>query len=169
MSACLAMLSACASQIPESIRYPTPNRMSIGEVQNDPAKYINERIRWGGVIIKTDNRNDQTRLVILAYPLDSSGRPKIHTKNQGRFIAIMKGFLEPTIYASNREVTINGLLQRSLKEKINEYDYVYPVIKPEVHYLWPLRRLYRDDDYPPYWGSPWYPWYPHFHHHWRHH
>lgn len=160
------MLNACATKVPESIRQATTNKLSINEVRNNPSKFNNDRIRWGGVIIKTENRAEQTQLMILAYPLVSLGRPNTDAVNQGRFIAIIKGFIEPTLYAPDREITINGLIQDNITEKIDDYDYEYPVIKMDVHYLWPLRRSYNEDDYPFYWDTLWY---PHHHPHWRHH
>jgi outer membrane lipoprotein len=33
------------------------------------------RVQWGGVIIETSNFKDHTRVEVLAYPLDSDGRP----------------------------------------------------------------------------------------------
>ena len=163
----IVMLGACASKIPEGIRKDTSNSPSITVVVTALPDYLDQTVRWGGAIIQIQNRSDYTQLTILAYPLNSYGRPRIEAPSQGRFIATVVGFLEPSQYAPDREVTINGILQASIVKKVGDYDYAYPVVDAEVNYLWPIEFTSRQYNNSRYWNDPWYPYHDSFrrHHH----
>jgi len=160
---CLAftmLLTACSSHIPAEIKQPVLNAPSIQQVRHSSSEYISRKVRWGGTILKTENKQNASWLSIVAFPLNSDGRPMQSGESTGRFIAIIGEFLEPLVYTREREITISGTLLRTESRKIGEFSYDYPVVKVEHYYLWPpLATL--DTDYPPYWWhSPWYdPWY----------
>ena len=64
-------------------------------------------------------------------------------------------FIEPSLYAAGREVTVYGTLMPSITEMVDEYPYLYPVVAVQVMHLWPVPT-----PEPDYWYDPWYPWYP---------
>jgi outer membrane lipoprotein len=162
----IVMLGACASQIPEGIRQGTSNSPSIAVVKTAPADYFDQTVRWGGAIIEIQNRSDHTRLTILSYPLNNDGRPRLDAPSQGRFIAVVTGFLEPSLYAPDREITINGVLRAGIVKKVGDYDYAYPVVNAEINYLWPIQIAGSANNYPYYWNDPWR---YHYNPYWRHH
>ena len=162
----IVMLGACASNIPEGIRKDTSNSPSIAVVKTALPDYLDQSVRWGGAIIEIQNRSDHSQLTILTYPLNSNGRPRLEAPSEGRFIAKIVGFLEPSQYAPDREVTINGILRASIVEKVGDYDYAYPVVDAEINYLWPIEITSRVNNYPPYWDDPWRRFHDPF---WRHH
>jgi outer membrane lipoprotein len=155
-----ALLAACASQIPEAIRKPPPDNPAVAAVRDDTAAYEARRVRWGGVILTTDNRASTTRLTILARPLDSHGRPEDGDDSGGRFIAIVDRFLEPSVYAKERKITLSGTLLHARTGKVGEFAYTYPVVQAETVYLWP-KEIPVPAGYYPWWYDPWYyePWY----------
>jgi len=157
-----ASISACSSHIPPEISQVTDGEPQITEVRAQADTFTSQKARWGGVIIDTENRQNSSKLTIIAFPLDSSGRPEISDQSTGRFIAVFDDFLEPQLYSREREISIYGTILKTETIKVGEYPYVYPVIQVKQHYLWPVRRKAEDYDYPPYWWyDPWYhPYYP---------
>lgn len=117
------------------------------------------RVRWGGQIIETEPRAQQTCFYVLSEPLDSQARPQINEQSQGRFVACRQGFYDPEVFAKGRELTVTGTVQGSVARKIGDYDYTYPKVAADVVYLWPQRpkyvaQPYYDPFYDPFWG-PW--------------
>ncbi len=170
------LVSACASKIPQNIRTAPANNPSLAEVREHADDYSGRRVRWGGMIIETGNREDATRLTVLARRLGKTGVPEFSDDSAGRFIAIVPGFLDPKVYAPDRRITVSGRLLRSEAGKVGDYPYTYPVVRAEAWHLWPRRadRPYGYED--PWWHDPWYyrpwyydPWYPYGYPHSFHH
>lgn len=136
------------------------------------AQHIDQRVRWGGVIQKVENHKEETLVELVGHRLDKTGRPVPTDQNPGRFIAQIKGFLDPAIYASERMLTIAGTVTTGTTRQIGEYTYHYPQIKVDKHHLWPKRDTLRHRYYPdpfwydPFWYNPWYPWHPLHHPRW---
>ena len=106
------LLGACASQVPLPIREAPADSPSLAVVRAQDADYLGQRVRWGGTIIETGNRENATWLTVLGKPLDKSGEPGFGDDSAGRFIAIVPGFLDPKVYAPDRRVTVSGTLSR---------------------------------------------------------
>ena len=112
-------------------------------------------VRWGGEIIQTEPRQQQTCFFVLAEPLDSQARPKRDEASLGRFVACKQGFYDPEVFAKGREITVTGTLDGTVQHKIGQFDYTYPKVEVNNVYLWTLRPLYVQR--PDQWG-PWGPW-----------
>lgn len=155
------LISACSSHIPPEIRQHPNGAPSVVQVQQNADNFISKKIRWGGIILNTENKHNTSRLTILAHPLSSRGEPRVNDQSPGRFIAIIDKFIEPLVYSQNRKITITGKLLRTETLKVGEFPYEYPVIQTEQHYLWPNEPEPSDLNRHPYWWSdPWYdPWY----------
>jgi len=95
-------------------------------------------VQWGGSIIETTNLQDSTRIEVVAYPLDSDGRPQTDRPVLGRFLLEQSGFLEPANYAKDRLVTVVGRLTGTQAGRVGEADYDYPLIEAQQLYLWPV-------------------------------
>lgn len=162
-------MAACSSSIPPEIRQTLDNGPGVAQLREQPDNYIEQQIRWGGMILETENRENTSWLTIISYPLTDSGEPQTYAQSPGRFIAIVNDFLEPLIYGQDRLITVKGNFFETETINIGEYPYEYPLIVVDHYYLWPEKREPRYVDYPPYWGyDPWfypgYPWhYPHRH------
>ena len=159
------LLGACASQVPRGIREAPADSPSLQQLRTQASDYLGRPTRLGGTIVATDNREDATWLTVLGRPLYKGGAPQSTDDSAGRFIAIVPAFLDPQIYAPDRQVTVTGTVLRTEAGKVGEYPYRYPVIQAEVWYLWPVQTE------PPYgypypgWYDPWYydTWYPYSH------
>jgi outer membrane lipoprotein len=144
------LLAACASPVPTAIKEAPPDNPELEAVRSSPAKYESRPVRWGGEILATDNRENETRLTVLARPLIRNGKPSDDTdESAGRFIAIVPGFLDPQVYGDKRKITVTGTLRRSEAGKVGEFAYTYPVVEVQDYYLWPKEVA----------TPPWYPWY----------
>ena len=150
------LLSACASKVPQAIREAPADSPSLQQLRTQDSDFLGRQTRLGGTIIHTENREDATWLTVLGLPLYSDGAPRLTDDSAGRFIAIVPAFLDPQVYAPERQVTVTGTLLRNEDSKVGEHPYRYPVIQSEAWYLWP-------EQVEPLWGYPypgWYdPWY----------
>lgn len=158
--ASILWLPACSSHIPPEIKQPIQNSPSITQAGKDANAYIKQKVRWGGTILETENKQDSSWLSIVAFQLNGEGRPSQSGTSPGRFIAIVDDFLEPLVFNADRQITVMGVLQGIESRKVGEFQYDYPLIKVEHYYLWsPISKT--DYEYPPYWWhDPWYNHYP---------
>jgi len=166
----IMLMSACSRlHIPDEIRQAPDDGPSITQVHRQADAYISQKIRWGGVILQTENKHEASWLTIIAYPLDDDGRPQESDLSLGRFIAIANEFIEPLVYSRNREITVTGTLIRIENHKVGEFLYEYPVIQIDHYYLWPAKLEPTAIDNRPYWGyDPYYPWHPPYYYPHRH-
>ena len=162
--ALLILLPACSSQIPPEIRLKPDNAPDVAEVREQLDSHLSQNIRWGGVILSTDNREDSSWLTVISLPLSAQGRPQQSDHSAGRFIAIVDEYLEPLLYSRDRRITVTGHIVRSETQKVGEFLYEYPVIAVDHYYLWPKKVKPVNVNPPPYWYyDPWfypdfYPW-----------
>ncbi len=112
---------------------PLPSQLSLS---GDPS-VKGQVLTWGGSIVSIKNLKDRTLLEVMAYPLNSDGKPRLDRQSQGRFIADYKGFLEPAEYQVGRLVTVTGPMLGYTDGKVGEADYRYPAIAAEQLRLWP--------------------------------
>ena len=166
----LLALSACASQVPILIKLPPDPDPEFLQVKDNIDSFQNQYVRWGGKIISVENKEDSTWIEILASPLNSYGRPGSNSDYEGRFIARIDGFLDPELYSKDRYLTIFGIIDSELVQRIDDHPYSYPLVSAKEHYLWPEYRStpYEYPYYYPYYHGYYYPYHSSqfgFHHH----
>lgn len=156
----LLLVSGCSSTIPEQIRQTPQNAPRLAEVRAEPERFHNSQVRWGGIILETENKNDSSWIKVIALPLRGNGKPRNANNSQGRFIAVVDQFLEPLLYSQDRKITFSGHVVGSHTDKVGDFSYQYPLIKVDMHHLWPKDPPPADDYYPyyPYYWryDPWY-------------
>jgi outer membrane lipoprotein len=128
--------------------------------QAQAADHVGERVRWGGEIVVTRPREQDTCVEIVGLPLDRQMRPRRTDESAGRFLACAPGFYDPAVYAPRREVTVVGTLAPTEVHRVGEREYEFPVVNAEVIHLWP-ERTERNVTYYPYPFDAWgyYPYY----------
>ena len=158
------LISACSSHIPPEIKEPVAGSPGVDQVRNQLEAFQSKKVRWGGIILETENKQNASWLKIIALPLNEYGEPRDTDQSPGRFIAIVDEFLEPQLYTRDRQITVTGHVLRHETLKVGDFSYDYPVIQVEHYYLWPIQTEPDYDDYPPYlWYDPFYPWhYPYY-------
>lgn len=153
------LLSACAStSIPTRIQQAPEGQPTVTEVQQDPVRFNDATVRWGGTIVKVDNLAETTYIEVLARTLSSKGKPDADSSGKGRFMIRFDGFFDPEEYAKDRLLTVTGKTAGIREKPVGEYLYRYPLVIPDSHYLWPVEQPY---NYYPFYRDPFYdPWYP---------
>ncbi|BBD79884.1 Slp family lipoprotein [Aerosticca soli] len=133
-------LAACA---PAPIYQPAPGTLTAlpYQVAQTPERYAGGAVIWGGRVVKVDNLADHSEIEILAYPLDKSQRPKRNDSGAGRFIAVMRGYVEPLDYPPGALITVNGRLAGSRAGKVGEASYVFPLVEVAQSHVWTEREL----------------------------
>jgi outer membrane lipoprotein len=162
-----SLLGACAPFSKDIMRRVDPT-LTFAEIQKDPQRYLGKVVLWGGVIVETENRKDETLLKVMRTELDYEKRPMNRDRSTGRFIVRAGGFLDPAIYREGREITAVGEVAGKEALPIGGIMYTYPVILAKEIRLWE-KQIGVPYDYPPwfwgpypygypYWGHPLYYW-----------
>jgi len=158
----LSGLAGCAT-IPDSIGNAPVESPSPAAVVQDAQRWQGQRVRWGGRIVDVQNVADGTWVAVLSEPLDATARP-VDGEGGHRFLAWFKGFQDPEVYKSGRDLTVVGRLDGVRQRKVGAYDYSYPVVRVDGSQLWQPRTRRYPDDLPPWYHDPWY--YDPFYHPW---
>ena len=140
MPAALLMLAACA---PAPIYKTTTGAVTAApfQVAQSPEKFSNTDVVWGGRIVQVKVFSDHSEIELLAYPLDSSQRPKANDSGSGRFVAVMAGYVEPLDYPTGALMTVNGKLNGSRAGKVGEADYVFPLVTVAQSHVWTAEEM----------------------------
>lgn len=131
----LLLLAACA---PAPIYKTAPGAITAAPaaVAQAPQQYGNGTVIWGGSVVGVHNFPDHTEMEVLAYPLDSSQRPKPNAQGLGRFIAIVPGYLEAFNYPNGALVTVSGQLSGSRSGSVDQAPYTYPLVTVAQSHRW---------------------------------
>jgi len=156
----LLILIVSCSPFSQQVLQEVKKDIQFSDALKTPETFKGESVLWGGVIIETIAKPDDTLMIVRQTDLDFQKRPQNLDKSAGRFIISCRGFLDPAIYGKDREVTVVGKIAGTEKRMIGEYPYAYPVIESHALYLWE-----KWDDTPFYY-DPWYFWNP-YPYYWR--
>jgi outer membrane lipoprotein len=128
-------LIACA---PAPIYRNVPDAVAAApaQVAQSPGHYAGNAVIWGGRIVQVQNFTDHSEIELLAYPLDASQRPKANDSGNGRFVAVMPGYVEALDYPAGALMTISGKLNGSRMGKVGEADYVFPLVGVAQSHVW---------------------------------
>lgn len=94
-------------------------------------------VRWGGVIIDVENEEKFSFVQALFYPLGYSGRPQLDNPNGGRFVIKSTEFLDPIVYAKDKEITVVGALNGKIERTVGKKTIQVPLIQSTAIHLWP--------------------------------
>ncbi|MGB5833022.1 MAG: Slp family lipoprotein [Thiohalocapsa sp.] len=134
----LILLAGCVSS-PDRCRKPIGERALTPAVAAERADVIGQAITWGGTLVGSRNLPDSTELEVLAYPLDSCGRPRTGDDPLGRFVVRRPGYLETADLRPGRDVTASGRIIASSEGRIGEAAYQFPVLEDANPKIWPER------------------------------
>lgn len=134
------VLSACAPAPIFQTSVPTI-AATPAQVAQTPERYASSEVIWGGKIVQVRNLADHSEIEILGYPLDASQRPLVNDSGGGRFIAVMAGYVEPLDYPAGAMITLYGTLEGSRAGKVDEADYVFPLVKVAQAHVWTADEL----------------------------
>lgn len=157
----LFLLNGCASLPPAAIRdIPFVEAPYQTVIQNIDA-YKDIPVRWGGVIIDVENEENFSLVQILYYPIDNTGYPQLSKASEGRFVVESSDFLDPAVFAKDKEITVAGKIKGDIERTIGNKTIRVPLISATAIYLWPRDYRYNYYGYGPgIYGYPYY--YPYF-------
>ena len=157
--------AGCAPVISKGLRAQVDKEIRFEEVIQNPEVYQDKVVVWGGVIIAAKNLKEGTLIEVLQKPTDIGRRPKDTDHSEGRFLALYDGYLDVSIYARGREVTVAGEIKGKRVLPLGEIEYTYPLISVKEIHLWAPKSEDRLYPYPyryypwwwyhPYWGPWW--------------
>jgi outer membrane lipoprotein len=140
-AALLASLLGCA---PAPIYKTSPDTVKAtpGQVARTPERFQNAPVIWGGTVVKVSNFSDHSEIEMLAYPLDSSQRPRLgKDKGIGRFIAMMPGYVEPLDYPPGSPMTFSGHINGVRSSTVGKAPYVFPLVSVIRHHAWTAEEM----------------------------
>jgi len=158
----LLCLSGCVS-VPQGLE---KERFSITQYRAISPQDLNCRcqsVRLGGKIMSFEVLPNKTKIEVLSYPVYStSAKPMIDEQPNGRFITYLDGFVEPESL-KDQFITIGGTLLKTEQGKVDQANYIYPVIKTNHYRVWKISQsyYYPDDMWDDwgFWGRRPYYWY----------
>ena len=130
-------LAACATTPPVLAPSAQPIAELPYQVSATPEGYSDRTVLWGGMILGVENLADRTEVKVLAYPLDRSQRPVPRAATQGRFILVLPGYAEAHDYPDGLFLTATGQLAGTRVGRVQESEYVYPLVRAEHVHRWP--------------------------------
>ncbi len=155
----LLSIAGCAKTFSTHIEAVADQSLTLREVQKAPRAHVGKTVIWGGVILSVENTDRGTTIQVLEKPLDGKQRPQNGDDSSGRFLVKSDEFLDPAIYAPQRELTVGGRLSEEQSRPLGKMIYHYPVVSMKEIHLWPPRKQESPVPpfYPPvYWyGPPW--------------
>ena len=140
LSTALLTLAACA---PAPI-YKTSGAAVLAtpaQAGQTPERYSGNQVIWGGRIVHVSNLADHSEIELLAYPLDSSQRPRANDSGSGRFIAVLHGYVEPLDYPAGALMTVDGKLNGTRSGKVGEADYLFPLVDVTQSHVWTAEEM----------------------------
>lgn len=157
-------LIGCAHIISKDVLKEVDREIGFEGLLKYPEKYQGKTVLLGGVIVKTENKNQGTLLEIYQTEINHYGKPIDTDISKGRFLAIYEGFLDSEIYRKGREVTIVGVVSGGEVKKLGEIDYNYPYLTVKEIHLWKEESPREYGPYyhgflDPFYWDPWYRWY----------
>lgn len=150
------LLGGCSS-VPKELAYEPESQLvayqpALQGMEGKPA-------RWSGVISAVHNEQDQSIIEVVYLPFKANGVPTQTEQSPGRFLAVMKGFVNPTLYAKGRSLTVLGTLDKPVDSQIGitsiasraqvTASKLWPPVKEvEIRYMDPY---FYDPFYNPFW------------------
>jgi outer membrane lipoprotein len=130
-----ALVVACA---PAPIYKVAPHHVTAtpAQVAASPAAFGNQQVIWGGRVVSVHNLADHSEVEVLAYPLDSSQRPRLKQPATGRFIAVVPDFVDPMNYPADSPVTLRGTLAGARTGTVGQSAYTFALVRSNAMHRW---------------------------------
>ncbi|MET0066352.1 MAG: Slp family lipoprotein [Candidatus Thiodiazotropha sp.] len=125
-----SLLAGCSSlpSVPQADRSLSPHQVSqIDSLESTGV------LQWGGILIGIH----PDELEILAYPLDSDGRPLTSKKSQGRFLARISDEQPSDALSVGRQLTATGPILSIQTGRVGEAEYRFPLMQADDLAVWP--------------------------------
>lgn len=108
-----------------------------------PEQAGNARVIWGGRILGVENKPGHTEVEVLAYPLDKDQKPVQNDVGEGRFLAVLPGYVEPLDYPVSARVTMQGRIRGMRSGRVGQAPYVFPLLEVRAAHVWSREDMQR--------------------------
>ncbi|MGB0134312.1 Slp family lipoprotein [Dokdonella sp.] len=131
----LALSAGCAAPVFRDVA----NTLQIApiDVQQSPDAYAGAEILWGGRIVSMEIAEGNTRMEVIAFPLNRAQQPAPDADSIGRFMLIVPGLANPLEYAPGRHLTTQGVITGIWSGIVDGREYPYPAIQASAVNIWP--------------------------------
>lgn len=129
-------LGAC-TVAPAFQTVPSNSAPAVHIVAESSAQWINKPVLWGGMIMEVRNFENHSEIEVLAYPLDARQRPMLEAPDEGRFIALLPGYVESQDFPEGRFLSVIGYLTGDRSGVVREQTYVWPEVDVRELHVWP--------------------------------
>lgn len=134
----IPLVAGCAHVVSKNMRMQAETAVPVQELFRDPEHYRGRVFIIGGTIVTVVNAQDGTYIEIVEKPLDYRGRPEHSDISRGRSIILHEGYLDTSIFAQGRSVTVAGEVLGTRVQPLGEVNYRYLFLKSrEIHLLKP--------------------------------
>ncbi|NVO21724.1 MAG: Slp family lipoprotein [Bacteroidetes bacterium] len=131
------MFTGCTTIISEQSRSIVNTDAAFKSVKQTPEKYVGKNIMLGGRIVNIKNSSEGAQIEIVQFDLNSRSYPEERFISYGRFLATDNNYMDPLIFKSGMLLTLVGEIKGQKTMRLDEMDYVYPVVAVKEWYLWP--------------------------------
>ena len=132
-------LGACTN-MPKAIQHMNVVDITYSEASQNIERHKNVPVRWGGIVIDVENEEDFSLIQVLSYPLNFSGRPQLDELHGGRFVIKSTEFLDPMVYAKDKEISVVGTLDGDIQRTVGKKIIQVPLLQSIGVHLWPKQQ-----------------------------
>jgi outer membrane lipoprotein len=127
--------TACTMPVSKPALDLVDREISFAALRQDPDRYLGRYLLLGGTIVAVINTSTGSDLEVVQLATDRNGRITATDNSGGRFIVQLDTFSEPAIY-QGRLVTLVGKVTGQRQARLDEMDYLYPVLTAHELHLW---------------------------------
>jgi outer membrane lipoprotein len=129
--------AACTPSVSQQSLNLVDPGITFEALRQDPDRHVGRYLLLGGAIASVRvNGSGGSELEVVQFPTDNRGRITSTDRSAGRFIALDNTFRDPAIYRPGRLVTLVGQVAGKKTGRLDEVDYLYPVLTVHELHLW---------------------------------
>ena len=133
---------ANAKSVSEKISHAPAIDASYSQVQADVAQHLGTNVRWGGQVIGSEKIDKLTRVTVLAYPLDSEGKPAVNQSPLGdAFVVDFEKNSCPSDLALGNYITVYGRVDSDIKLINGPLETQVPLVVSQEVERWSERSI----------------------------
>ncbi len=134
-------MQGCTYAISPDLARQADKTISFESLERDPESYKGKLVILGGIITQTTPLKQGTLIEVLQKPLDYWGKPQRTDLTGGKFLVHYTSYLDPLIYAPEREITVAAEIEGLRSKALGDVEYSYPVVLSRELKLWPREPL----------------------------
>jgi starvation-inducible outer membrane lipoprotein len=105
-SLCAISCSVMSFDVKRSAMKDVPFKKLVGESE----QYVGQTVILGGLIVSSEQSDDQTILFVRHTPLNFWDQPEKRDASDGRFMVLHEGPLDPVLYKKDHGITVAGTI-----------------------------------------------------------